>query len=183
VLVDVKRMTLTRGYFQIYTGNGKGKTTAALGLALRAMGHGFKTYVGQFMKGQMYGELKALKALSSLIYIEQYGKRTLMHVNKSPSEDDVRMAKEGLRKATKAMVSGLYDIVVFDEINTAHYFHLLTVEEVLEVIRLKPARVEVIFTGRYAPREFIQMADLVTEMKEIKHYYEKGIGARMGIER
>jgi cob(I)alamin adenosyltransferase len=178
-----RRKTLKQGYFQIYTGNGKGKTTAALGIALRAMGHGLKTYIGQFMKGQVYGELKASRVMAPLITIEQYGKRTLMHVKESPEESDVRMAKDGLRRANEAMLSGLYDIIVFDEINTAHYFHLVTLEEMLETIRLKPHYVEVIFTGRYAPNELINVADLVTEMKEIKHYYEKGIEARTGIER
>lgn len=175
---------MEKGYFQIYTGNGKGKTTAALGVALRAMGHDFKTYIGQFMKGQMYGEITACRAIiPGHVTIEQYGLDTFIHVESEPGEDDVRMAREGLEKAGIAMTSGAYDIVVFDEVLTAHHFHLLTLEELLETIRMKPEGVEVIFTGRYAPRALIRMADLVTEMKEVKHYYQKGIEARKGIER
>lgn len=181
--LTAKRKAIRKGYFQIYTGNGKGKTTAALGIAFRAMGHGMKTYIGQFMKGQVYGELKACKTLASLVTIEQYGKRTLMHVKQNPEEEDIRMAKVGLKKAGQAMLSGSYDIVVFDEITTAHFFHLISIEEMLDIIAAKPRTVEVIFTGRYAPPELIEKADLVTEMKEIKHYYQQGVQARRGIER
>lgn len=178
-----KRRSLRRGYFQIYTGNGKGKTTAALGIAFRAMGHGLRTYIGQFMKGQIYGELKACKTLASLVTIEQYGKRTLMHVKEIPEEEDIRMAKLGLEKARQAMLSGRYDIVVFDELTTAHFFHLISIEEMLDTMATKPTGVEVIFTGRYAPPELVERADLVTEMREVKHYYQQGVGARRGIER
>lgn len=170
-----------RGYIQLYTGNGKGKTTAALGVAFRAMGRDLRTYIGQFMKGRRYGELTAARN-TSLITIEQYGKRTLMHVKEIPSDDDVGMARRGLRKATQCMLSGDYDIIVFDEITTAHFFHLITLNEIIETINMKPGEVEVILTGRYAPPEIIEMADLVTEMKEIKHYYQQGVGARKGIE-
>jgi cob(I)alamin adenosyltransferase len=174
---------LTKGYFQVYTGNGKGKTTAALGIAFRAMGHGLTTYIGQFMKGQTYGELKSCKTLAPLVTIEQYGKKTLTHVKEVPEDDDIRMAKDGIEKARQAMLSGKYDIVVFDEITTAHFFHLITIKEMLETISVKPAGVEVIFTGRYAPPEILERADLVTEMKEVKHYYQTGVEARKGIER
>jgi len=174
---------LNKGYVQVYTGNCKGKTTAALGLAFRAMGRGLKTYVGQFMKGQKYSELKSAEMCQPYITIEQYGKDTLIHVKNPPLEEDVKMAREGLAKLKKAMFSGIYDIIVFDEINTAHYFNLITTEEMLEVIRSKPDGTEIIFTGRYAPREVIDAADLVTEMVEIKHYYEKDVPARDGIER
>ncbi len=181
--MTAERKRLKKGYFQIYTGNGKGKTTAALGMAFRAMGHGMKTYIGQFMKGQMYGELKASMAVSPYITIEQYGKKALMHVKDHPDETDVQTAKQGLRKATEAMLSGSYEIVVFDEILTAHFFHLINLDDILETIRRKPGTVEVIFTGRYAASELIAMADLVTEMTEVKHYYQKGVQARKGIER
>lgn len=179
----VKDNPLGKGYVQVYTGNAKGKTTAALGLAFRAMGQGLKTYIGQFMKGQQYGELKAAAMVSPYIVIEQYGKDTFIHVKNPPAEEDVRMAKEGLRRAREAMLSGEYDIVIFDEINTAHYFHLLTTEEMLEIMQAKPNGVEIIFTGRYAPPEVVAKADLVTEMLEIKHYYHQGVEARAGIER
>lgn len=178
-----KTHRLVRGYVQVYTGNCKGKTTAALGLAFRAMGRGLKTYIGQFMKGQPYGELDAAKSAKPYITIEQYGKKGFMHVKNPPEADDVRMAQLGLNKARSAMMSGGYDIVVFDEIITAHYFHLVSLEDMLEIIRSKPANVEIVLTGRYAPKELIDAADLVTEMTEIKHYYQKGVAARDGIER
>jgi len=174
---------LQKGYVQVYTGNCKGKTTASLGLAFRAMGQGLKTYIGQFMKGQFYGELKAAEIASPYITIEQYGKDTFIHVQNPPLDEDVKMAKEGLKKAIKAMNSGQYNIIVFDEINTAHFFHLITTEEMLEIIKTKPDNVEVVFTGRCAPLEVIEAADLVSEMTEVKHYYQKGLPARDGIER
>jgi cob(I)alamin adenosyltransferase len=174
---------LKKGYVQVYTGNSKGKSTAALGLAFRAMGRGLKTYVGQFMKGQKYGELKSAEMCQPYITIEQYGKDTFIHVKNPPNAEDVQMAREGLAKAKKAMLSGEYDIIVFDEINTSHFFNLITTEEMLDVIKSKPDGVEVIFTGRYAPPEVIEAADLVTEMIEVKHYFEKGVPARDGIER
>lgn len=174
---------LVKGYTQVYTGNCKGKTTAALGLAFRAMGSGFKTYIGQFMKGQRYGELESARMVTPYITIEQYGRKDLLHVQNPPLEEDVRMAADGLSKARAAMMSGDYDIVVFDEILTAHCFHLVTVDDIVDLIRTKPDRVEIVLTGRHAPQEVIDAADLVTEMVEIKHYYTKGVDARKGIER
>jgi len=168
---------------QVYTGNCKGKTTASLGLAFRAMGRGLKTYIGQFMKGQFYGELKAAEIVSPYITIEQYGKDTFIHMQNPPLDEDVQMAKEGLEKALKAMKSEQYNIIVFDEINTAHNLHLITTEEMLEIIKTKPDNVEVVFTGRCAPSDIIEAADLVSEMTEVKHYYKKGVPARDGIER
>ena len=178
-----KPTPLGKGYVQVYTGNCKGKTTAALGLAFRAMGHGMKTYIGQFMKGQDYGELEAARMVQPYITIEQYGKKGWVHVQNPPDDDDVKKAKEGLTRAKQAMLSGDYDIVVFDEIATAHSFHLISLEEMLDVIASKPDGVEVVLTGRYAPAEVIDAADLVTEMGEVKHYYDKGVQARQGIER
>ena len=178
-----KDSALGKGYVQVYTGNGKGKTTTALGLAFRAMGHGLKTYIGQFMKGQFYGELKAAEMVHPYITIEQYGKDTFIHVTEPPHEDDVRMAREGLARAISAMLSGEYDLIVLDEITTAHHFHLISLKELLEVIACKPDGVEVVFTGRYALPELIAAADLVTEMMEVKHYYQNGVEARDGIER
>jgi cob(I)alamin adenosyltransferase len=175
--------SLGRGYVQVYTGNGKGKTTAALGLAFRALGRGLKSYIGQFMKGQKYGELDAARLVPDYITIEQYGKDTFVHIKDPPNPVDVNMAKKGLEKARAAMLSGNYDIIVLDEINTAHHFHLITLEEMLEMIKQKPDGVELILTGRYAPHELIDAAHLVTEMTEIKHYYKEDIPARDGIER
>jgi len=178
-----ERKALGKGYIQVYTGNGKGKTTAAVGLALRAAGHGLKTYIGQFMKGQHYGELEAAKQVKPYITIEQYGRPGWVHVHKPPKEEDVRLAQEGLRKAREAMLSGEYDIIVLDEISTAHYFELISIEDMLELIRSKPENVELVLTGRFAPPEVTDLADLVTEMREVKHYYQKGVKARDGIER
>jgi len=174
---------LQQGYVQVYTGNGNGKTTAALGLAFRAAGRGLKTYIGQFMKGQLYGELSAAKLTRGHITIEQYGKDTFLHVKNPPDPEDVLMAQWGLIKAHQAMISGKYQIIILDEICTAHYFHLVTIEEMLAFISRKPAGLELIFTGRYAPPELLQKADLVTEMTEVKHYYTKDVPARDGIER
>ena len=172
---------LSQGYIQIYTGDGKGKTTAALGLALRATGHGMRTYIGQFMKGQSYGELDALRD-HPLITIEQYGDiRCIRREEVTP--EHIAQAQRGLKQARKAMLSGRYNIVVLDEVNVTVWFGLLTVEEVLAFLNERPVHVEVILTGRRAPRELIERADLVTEMREIKHYYQQGVAARKGIER
>lgn len=172
---------LSRGYVQVYTGDGKGKTTAALGLALRASGHGMHTYIGQFMKGQQYGELDALRN-HPLITIEQYGDLRCIRREEVTSEH-VSQAQRGLERARVAMLSGGYDIVVLDEANVAIWFGLLAVEDVLAFIDGKPERVEVVLTGRRAPQELVDRADLVTEMREVKHYYAQGVLARDGIER
>jgi cob(I)alamin adenosyltransferase len=174
---------LGKGYLQVYTGNGKGKTTAALGLAFRAWGRGLRTYVGQFMKGQFYAELAAAERTDGAITIEQYGKDTLIHVTNPPDPEQVALAKQGLARLRQALESGQYDLVVADEINTAHYFHLVSVAEMKDLAARKPVGVELIFTGRYCPEEIMALADLVTEMCETKHYYRDGVPARDGIER
>lgn len=172
---------LSHGYVQIYTGDGKGKTTAALGLALRAAGHGLRTYIGQFMKGQSYGELDALRDHPA-ITIEQYGDvRCIRREEVTPAH--VEQAHRGLERARQALLSGQYDIVVLDEVNVTIWFGLLTVEEVLALVDQRPARVELVLTGRRAPQALIERADLVTEMREVKHYYQQGVEARKGIER
>jgi len=172
---------LPKGYIQVYTGDGKGKTTAALGLALRASGHGMRTYIGQFMKGQHYGELGALRD-HSYITIEQYGDARCIR-REEVTPEHIAQARRGLKQAQEAMLSGEYDIVVLDEVNVAVWFGLLTVDEVLAFIDQKPPYVELILTGRRAPQELIDRADLVTEMREVKHYYQQGVTARKGIER
>ena len=177
-----KTQPLGKGYVQVYTGTGKGKTTAAMGLAFRAMGYGLKTYIGQFMKGMHYSELDAAKMVPGYITIEQYGKGGFIHVKSGPDETDIRMAKEGLARTREAMLSGKYDVVIFDEIITGYFFKLISLEEMLEIIKDKPDGVEVVLTGRNAPPELIEAADLVTEMKEVKHYYTKKVKARSGIE-
>jgi cob(I)alamin adenosyltransferase len=174
---------LAKGYVHVYTGNGKGKTTAALGLAIRAWGRGLRTYIGQFMKGQRYAELIAAERTDGAITIEQYGKDTFIHVQNPPDPEDVAMAQAGLEKLRAALAGGGYDVVVADEINTAHYFNLVTIEEMLELMALKPEGVELILTGRYCPPEVIAAADLATEMNELKHYWRDGVPARDGIER
>ena len=172
-----------KGYIQVYTGNGKGKTTAALGQAIRLAGHGHKTYFGQFLKGQDYGELSAIQKLSSFITIEQFGRKGFIHVTENPDEEDIARAQKGLKKCLKMMKSQKYRLIVLDEINVAVHFNLFSEKDVHDFLDAKPEEVEVILTGRYAPDSFIQRADLVTEMKEIKHCYKKGIQARLGIEK
>jgi cob(I)alamin adenosyltransferase len=168
------------GYVQVYTGDGKGKTTAALGLALRAAGHGLHTYIGQFMKGQPYGELVALRD-HPFITIEQYGDpRCIRREEVTPMH--VAQAHAGLERARAAMLSGQYDLVVLDEVNVAVWFGLLAVAEVLALLDQRPASVEMVLTGRRAPQELLERADLVTEMHEVKHYYQQGVMAREGIE-
>lgn len=173
-----------KGYIQVYTGNGKGKTTAALGQALRAAGHGKKTYIGQFLKGQKYGELESIMKLKPWITIAQFGRDTFIHVAKGdPDTIDIQKARAGLEACTQAMLSGNYDIIVLDEINVAIHLGLVKEKSVLTFLERKPKHIEVILTGRYAPDTIIKKADLVTEMKEIKHYYSTGVRARTGIEK
>jgi cob(I)alamin adenosyltransferase len=169
------------GYVQVYTGDGKGKTTAALGLALRAAGHGLRTYFCQFMKGQPYGETEALRA-HPFITIEQFGRPDCIR-REDVSPEDIARAHRALEKAQQAMLSGDYDIVVLDEINVALWFGLLSLEEVLAFLAARPTAVELVLTGRRAPAELVAEADLVTEMQEVKHYYNRGVLSRDGIER
>ncbi|HHT49880.1 MAG TPA: cob(I)yrinic acid a,c-diamide adenosyltransferase [Eubacteriaceae bacterium] len=169
-----------KGYLHVYTGNGKGKTTAALGLSLRAICAGKKVFFGQFIKGMDYSELKAVELLPNF-EIQQFGRDCFIF--NEPTEKDIAIAKEGLNKMGEVLVKGEYDLVVLDEINVALYFKLFSLEELLAVLKNKADHVEVICTGRYAPKELIDLADLVTEMKEIKHYYFKGVEARVGIEK
>ncbi|MCL1809823.1 MAG: cob(I)yrinic acid a,c-diamide adenosyltransferase [Clostridiales bacterium] len=170
---------LEKGYIQVYTGNGKGKTTAALGLALRTVCAGNKVFMGQFMKGQDYSELKAVEYLPCL-EIEQFG--SPWFISGKPTDEDRANAQNGLEKMKKVLALGSFDIVIMDEINTALYFGLVSAEDVLSALDLKSECTEVILTGRYAPQEIIDRADLVTEMREIKHYYTQGVGSRAGIE-
>ena len=177
----MKKPKLSPGCVQLYTGDGKGKTTAALGLAVRASGHGLRTYIGQFMKGQEYGELYAL-CDNPYITVEQYGSPRCIHREEVTSQH-VDEAREGLTRALEVMLSGEYDIIVLDEVNIAIWFGVLTTDEVLAFLDQRPGDVEVVLTGRRAPQALINRAELVTEMREVKHYYQQGIGARRGIER
>ncbi|WP_425475013.1 cob(I)yrinic acid a,c-diamide adenosyltransferase [Anaeromonas frigoriresistens] len=170
---------MSKGYFHIYTGNGKGKTTAALGLSMRAICAGKKVYFGQFVKGMKYSETKAVEYLPNF-EIHQFGRTCF--IEKDPEQEDIDIAKEGLKVCKDILEEGNYDIIVLDELTIALYYKLFTVEEVLKMLENRSPEVEVIITGRYAPEELIQIADLVTEMKEIKHYYQQGVQARKGIE-
>ncbi len=179
----MKQKTQFKGHIQVYTGDGKGKTTAALGLAFRAAGYKNKVYIGQFLKGQEYGELLSAKKLQPYITIEQFGRKGFIHVTKDPDEEDIKRAKRGLKKCREAMLSRKYRIIILDEINVAVDLNLLTEEEVLKFLDKKPEDVEIVLTGRFAPPSFLKKADLVTEMKAKKHYYKKGVRAREGIEK
>lgn len=169
-----------KGYVHLYTGNGKGKTTAALGLSLRAAGAGRKVFFAQFVKGQLYSELTAVRTCVPAITIRQYGLDCFI-INE-PTEADRDAARRGMEEVSAALMSGYYDVVVMDEINIAIYYKLVSSEEVTALLSRRPEHVEVVLTGRYAPDALIDHADLVTEMKEVKHYYTKGISARKGIE-
>jgi cob(I)alamin adenosyltransferase len=174
-------MGLERGCVQVYTGNGKGKTTAALGLALRAVGRGLKVCVFQFIKGGgPYGEHLIAEKLAPLFTIIQSGRPGW--VNTKDISEDRQVAQDALLRAQEILTSNAYDLVVLDEINGAVNFGLIDVEQVLDLIALKPERVELVLTGRNVHERVIEAADLVTEMREIKHYYAAGIPARTGIE-
>jgi len=173
-------MSIGKGYIQVYTGNGKGKTTASLGLTLRAVGAGMKVFIGQFMKGQDYSELKTFKLLEPNVEIMQLGGECF--VFNDPSEKDIEMAEDALKICEEKMLSGKYDMIVMDEINVTLYLKLLKEEDVLALMDKKPESLELIMTGRYASEKIIEKADLVTEMKDIKHYYDIGVDARVGIE-
>lgn len=173
---------LEKGFIQIYTGNGKGKSTAAIGQAVRAAGYGLKTYIIQFMKEYPYNELNSLKKLFEWITIEQVCNDDFVFKKVSPPKEEIDKANSALEKAKEKMYSSEYDLIILDEVCVSIYFGLLKVEDVLNFMEYKPENVELILTGRYAPQQLIDKADLVTEMKEIKHYYRDGILSRKGIE-
>ncbi len=170
-----------KGYVQVYTGDGKGKTTAAIGLAIRAAGAGFKVFFAQFLKSGEYSEHKALERFSDLIEVRQYGRGCF--IKGTPEKEDIEAAKRGLLEIREVVNSGKYRLVILDEANIAVYYGLIEVDDLLDIIRNRPDHVEIVITGRKADPRIIEEADLVTEMKEIKHYYKKGVLAREGIER
>jgi cob(I)alamin adenosyltransferase len=172
---------MRKGYVQVYTGSGKGKTTASLGLALRAAGAGLRVFIGQFIKGKVCSEHRILERLGDLITLQRYGRGLIR--NGKAAEKDVRAAQEGWRRVEAIISSGSYDMVILDEINVAVYYGLIEVDDVLRAINEKPAGVELVLTGRYADERIIGLADLVTDMCDIKHYYKKGVKARRGIEK
>jgi len=166
---------------QVFTGNGKGKTTAALGQALRAAGHGWQILVIQFMKGDPnYGELAALGRLSNITVV-QSGLPTFVEKG-NPSTEDVRLAREGMQKAERAIQNAEYRMIVLDEINVAVDYGLIPLERVLKLVHDCPSGIELVLTGRYAKQEVIDAADLVSEIQETKHPYQKGIVGREGID-
>ena len=169
-----------KGYIHVYTGNGKGKTTAAFGMAMRAIGASKKVYIAQFVKGKMYSEILTARQYLPSITIKQYGLGCF--IEKTPTEEDINAAKEGLKEVSQIIQSGKYQVLILDEIFIALFFKLISVEELILLLKTKAEDLELILTGRYAPKEIIELADLVTEMKEIKHYYTQGIEAREGIE-
>ncbi|MFA4964418.1 MAG: cob(I)yrinic acid a,c-diamide adenosyltransferase [Thermoleophilia bacterium] len=172
--------TRQHGCVQVYTGEGKGKTTAAFGLALRASGHGKRVYIGQFMKGRASGEVAAVSG-NRLIHVEQYGEATCGPPWHAP-DGHASGPQSGLSRAREALCSGEYDVVVLDEIDVAIWYGLLTQRECLALVDERPGHIDLVLTGRWAPPALIERADLVTEMREVKHYYRQGARARAGIE-
>lgn len=164
----------------IYTGKGKGKTTAALGLALRALGQGFKVCLIQFMKKGNYGEIKALKKFKKMT-VKQFGRHSFVSYKK-PARKDKTLAQKALKFSKRALENKKYNLIVLDEINVALKFNLIDLKDVLNLIKKVPLSTELVLTGRYAHDKLIKQADLVTEMKEVRHYFKKGKKARKGIE-
>ncbi len=170
-----------KGYVQVYTGNGKGKTTAALGLSIRAAGAGLNVFIAQFLKMGDYSEITALKRFSDLITIEQYGLGKF--IKGKPSDEDMDAAQKGLKRIKDILSVNEHQVVILEEANVAVSCGLIQKDDLLNIIKTKPENVELVITGRGAISEIIEIADLVTEMKEIKHYYQKGVRARVGIEK
>ena len=169
-----------KGYVHVYTGNGKGKTTAAIGLAIRAAGAGMRVYIAQFVKGMHYSELDALDRYADRITLKQYGRECF--IEKEPEEEDIQAARKGLEEVKGILASGDYQMVILDEANIATRYNLFSPDELIELVRSKPEPMELVITGRNADPKVVALADLVTEMKEIKHYYNRGVQARQGIE-
>jgi cob(I)alamin adenosyltransferase len=169
------------GYVHVYTGDGKGKTTAAFGLALRAAGAGLKVFIGQFVKGMCYSELIAIERFQGLIELRQFGRGCF--IRNEPVSDDIQAARKGLEESRRILDAGEHRLVILDEANIATHFGLFPVDDLLGLIDAKPANVELVLTGRRADPRIIKRADLVTDMREVKHYYARGVQARSGIEK
>ena len=169
-----------KGYVQVYTGDGKGKTTAAIGLALRAAGAGLKVFIAQFVKSGKYSEILSLEQFSESITCRQYGSGCWLRGE--PGDEDIQLARSGLEEVKDIIQAGEHDVVILDEANITTHFGLISVDALLELIDVKPPSVELVFTGRKADPLLIERADLVTEMCEVKHYYQQGVEARPGIE-
>lgn len=171
---------MKRGYTHVYTGSGKGKTTAALGLGIRAAGAGMKVHMVQFMKGRRYSEINTIENINNFT-ITQHGRDEFVS-KKSPAQIDIDLAQNGLRYSYEIISNGTYDVVILDEINVAVDYKLIPLDSIINIINNKPEALELILTGRYADPEIIRNADLVTEMLEIKHPYQQGVVARKGID-
>ena len=171
-----------RGYIHLYTGNGKGKTTAALGLVMRAAGAGLRCLVIQFMKGKPTSEIESAAKLGGAVSIEQYGSDRFCRPEEDTVQEHRELALKGLDRARDVLQQGKLDLVVLDEIITATLFDLVSQEEIIELMKLKPGGMELVLTGRGATGKLIEHADLATEMVELKHYYTRGVPARRGIE-
>jgi cob(I)alamin adenosyltransferase len=170
-----------KGYVQVYTGNGKGKTTAAFGQALRAAGAGLRVFIAQFVKGTKYSEHKAMERFSDLITIKQYGRDCF--INQAPTDKDIHAARQGYDDVAEIIRSGHYQMVILDEANIAVYYKLFSAHDLVALIDMKPEDLELVITGRYADPMVLEKADLVTEMLEVRHYYHRGVAARKGIEK
>ena len=171
---------MKKGYLQVYTGNGKGKTTAAIGLAIRAAGAGLKVYFGQFIKQMEYSEVNILKNIEGITW-ELYGTNGCIF-NRPVNEQDMQGVEYGMKRAGEIIMSEEFDVVILDEIFIPLSLGMIVENDINELVSLKPASLELVLTGRYAPEYIIETADLVTEMKEVKHYYEQGVKSRKGIE-
>jgi cob(I)alamin adenosyltransferase len=170
-----------KGKIIVLTGDGKGKTTSALGMALRAAGSGQRVYIAQFIKAGDYSEIKALKKLSDLIAVEQFGLGGLF--GRNPTPEDIQAARNGLEKVATVMSSGDYPVIILDEANVAIKYKLFSEQELLNIIAIKPQNLAVIITGRDADPKIIESADQAIEFKAVKHYYENGVNARVGIDK
>jgi len=169
------------GKVHVYTGDGKGKTTAALGLSIRAAGAGLRVFIAQFIKSDEYSEIKALKRFSDLITVEQFGLGGFIGGN--PSSGDIEAAQKGVARVKEIISSGNYDVVVLDEANIAVKFKLFSEQDLLDIIDAKSKNIELVITGRDAAAKIIEKADLVTQMNAVKHYFQNGVEARVGIEK
>jgi len=174
------KQTRASGYVHVYTGNGKGKTTAAIGLALRSLGAGKRVYVAQFIKGRASGEIEALRAHFPEAEIECFGLGRF--VRGAPSEKDIEAAQRGMHRLRQVLTSGEHHVVVAAELNGAIRAGLIPLDQVLDLLAVRPDHVELVITGRNAHARLMQKADLVTEMRNLKHYLDKGVPAREGIE-
>jgi len=173
-------MSLKKGFIHVYTGNGKGKTTAAVGLGIRAVGAGLKVIMIQFMKGRRYSEIDGLQHFKNFTVV-QFGRDEFVSREK-PDQIDIDLAQKGFLYAKDVVRKGGYDLVILDEINVAVDFHLLSVGDVIELLENKPGTLELVLTGRYASPEVVKHADIVSEILEIKHPYYKGVPSRKGID-